>query len=129
MKITETRLKQIIQEEMDRHNAHMDDIDEEGEMAKAQLYKIAKYSMMLHDALDDETQLESWVQSKITIASEYMSKVTHYLEYEMGLDLQDPDLDMESEDVTPCGEAEPLMVVGGEAVYDIDDEDEYLMEN
>ena len=44
-------------------------------MAKRQLYDMAKYALMLHDALEDETQLESWVQSKLTIASEYLSKV------------------------------------------------------
>ena len=47
--------------------------------------------MMLHDALEDDTQLEVWVQSKITIAAEYMSKVKHYLEYEMNMDMIDPE--------------------------------------
>ena len=73
MKINENKLKQIINEEMMMldDKSHMDHIDEEGGMAKSQLYKVAKYAMMLHDALDDEDQLEAWVQSKITIASEY----------------------------------------------------------
>jgi len=111
----------------------MDHIDEEGGMAKSQLYKMAKYAMMLHDALDDETQLEAWVQSKITIASEYLGKVKHYLEYEMGLDLQDPELDIEDseehEHGSGCGhDVEPDMVMHGEETYEIDDEDAYLME-
>ena len=32
--------------------------------------------------LDDMEQLPAWVQSKITRASDYMSMVYHYLEYE-----------------------------------------------
>ena len=135
MKINESKIKKIINEEMmmlDDKN-HMDHIDEEGGMAKSQLYKMAKYAMMLHDALDDETQLEAWVQSKITIASEYLGKVKHYLEYEMGLDLQDPELDIEDseehEHGSGCGhDVEPDMVMHGEEAYEIDDEDAYLME-
>ena len=88
MKINETKLKKIIQEEMDMiEQPYFDHVDSEGGMAKSQLYKMAKYAMMLHDALEDNTQLEAWVQSKITIATEYMSKVKHYLEYEMGLNM------------------------------------------
>ena len=45
--------------------------------------------------LDDNEQLESWVQSKITKASDYIATVKHYLEYEMGKNMghdlyQDP---------------------------------------
>tara|TARA_B100002019_G_scaffold287750_1_gene300248 strand:- start:8325 stop:8642 length:318 start_codon:yes stop_codon:yes gene_type:complete len=99
MKINENRLKQIINEEMmmiaDKN--HMDHVDEEGGMAKSQLYNLAKYAIMLHDALDDEDQLEAWVQSKITIASEYIGKVKHYLEYEMGLELNEPGFEIEDD--------------------------------
>lgn len=142
MKINESKIKKIINEEMMMldDKSHMDHIDEEGGMAKSQLYKMAKYAMMLHDALDDETQLEAWVQSKITIASEYLGKVKHYLEYELNLDLEDPELDMEDseehEHGPGCGhdieakgqDAEPMMVMHGEEAYEIDDEDAYLME-
>lgn len=140
MKINESKVKQIINEEMmmldDKH--HMDHVDEEGGMAKSQLYNLAKYAIMLHDALEDETQLEAWVQSKITIATEYMGKVKHYLEYEMGLQMQEPDMDIDyPEEDSPCGAeiepqgqpAEPMMAMDGEEAYEIDDEDAYLMEN
>jgi len=127
MKINETKLKKIIQEEMDMiEQPYFDHVDSEGGMAKSQLYKMAKYAMMLHDALEDNTQLESWVQSKITIATEYMSKVKHYLEYEMNLDMIDPDGHDEPE-IGGCGEATPMMVDDVEA-FEIDDEDAYLME-
>ena len=127
MKINETKLKKIIQEEMDMiDQPYFDYTDSEGGMAKSQLYKMAKYAMMLHDALEDDTQLEAWVQSKITIASEYISKVKHYLEYEMGLDMKDPEGHDEPE-VGGCGVDVP-MIVDDTEVFEIDDEDEYLME-
>ena len=133
MKINESKVKQIINEEMmmldDKH--HMENVDEEGRMAKSQLYKMAKYAMMLHDSLEDDTQLEAWVQSKITIASEYIGKVKHYLEYEMGLDMMDPeeDYDSESEIQDMLPDAEPMMVVDGDEVFVVDDEDANLMES
>lgn len=121
MKINESKIKQIIKEEMEAivDKQYFDHIDKEGGMAKSQLYKIAKYAIMLHDALEDETQLESWVQSKITMAAEYIGKVKHYLEYEMRLDLQDPEVYFEKE---------PVMAMGSDDFYEIDDEDSDLME-
>ena len=142
MKLNENKLKQIINEEMmmfdDKH--HMDYVDEEGGMAKSQLYNLAKYAIMLHDALEDDTQLESWVQSKITIASEYMSKVKHYLEYEMGLEMHEPDLEMEypdedsecGEEIEPQGQpAEPMMSMDnrGNVSYQITEELTDLIES
>lgn len=121
MKLNETKIKQIIAEEMHaiEDKMYFDHTDKEGGMAKRQLYRMAEYAMELHDILEDDTQLEAWVQSKITIASEYMAKVKHYLEHEMGL----------VGDVEPKGQdSEPLMVVDGEESYEITDEDEYLME-
>ena len=99
MKITKTRLIQIIKEEfalvkaqdtpqnnpiMGQNEPYFDYPDEEGAMAKRQLQRINKYSEDLMNILEDEEQLESWVQSKITKASDYMATVKHYLEYEMG---------------------------------------------
>jgi hypothetical protein len=63
---------------MDRELHH----DDEGRMAKSQLYKIAKYAMEIHDNLGDDDQLEGWVQSKIATMSSMMGAVKHYLEYE-----------------------------------------------
>ena len=143
MKLNENKLKQIINEEMMMldDKKHMDHVDEEGGMAKSQLYKIAKYAMMLHDSLDDEDQLEAWVQSKITIASEYLGKVKHYLEYEMGLEMHEPELEIEDseeesvgcgDDIEPQGQpAEPMMNVDkdGNIAYQISEELADLMEN
>ena len=59
-----------------------DGMDYEGGMAKSQMLKMKKYAMALCDMVDDESQLEAWVQAKITKASDYMSSVYHYLDYQ-----------------------------------------------
>ena len=86
MKITKKRIFEIIKEELEE--AHM---DREGDMAKGQLYHIAKNAMTLFDSLNDEDQLQGWVQSKITKAADYMKTVRDYLEYEMGVEMMDPE--------------------------------------
>ncbi len=86
MKITKKRIFEIIKEELEE--AH---VDREGDMAKGQLYHIAKNAMTLFDSLRDEDQLQGWVQSKITKASDYMKSVRDYLEYEMGVEMMDPE--------------------------------------
>jgi hypothetical protein len=57
--------------------------DREGAMARADLYKLANYSLKLFKRMQDEDQLEGWVQAKITKAADYIASVYHYLEYEM----------------------------------------------
>lgn len=86
MKITKKRILEIIKEELEE--AHM---DREGDMAKGQLYHTAKNAMTLFDSLKDGDQLEGWVQSKITKAADYMKSVRDYLEYEMGVEMMDPE--------------------------------------
>jgi len=60
--------------------------DHEVQMARAELYKLAKYSIKLHEMLKGVSEaegLEGWVQSKITKASDYIGSVYHHLEYDM----------------------------------------------
>lgn len=85
MKISKQRLKQILKEELEMANMTLPngEIDHEGRMAKRQLTDIAEYATQLCDMLGDNDQLEAWVQAKITKAADYISKVKHYLEYEM----------------------------------------------
>ena len=88
MKISKERLLEIIVEECDMMNqAHgsynMDGIDKEGKMAKRQLHDMEKYSRELAEMLTDTTQLESWVQAKLTKAADYLKTVKHYVEYGM----------------------------------------------
>ena len=56
--------------------------DYEGSMARSQMLKMKKYVIALSQMIDDESELESWVQSKLTKASDYMSSVYHYLDYQ-----------------------------------------------
>jgi hypothetical protein len=56
--------------------------DHEAKMARAQLYKLAKYSAKLFQMIEEGEELEGWVQAKITKASDYVSAVYHHLEYE-----------------------------------------------
>ena len=48
-------------------------------MAKSQLLRTAEYSAKLIEMIEDDEDLEAWVQSKITLASDYLSKVYHYM--------------------------------------------------
>ena len=71
-------------------------------MARADLYKIAKYAIKLHDMLknvSEERGLEGWQQAKITKASDYISSVYHNLDYDMKFGDQSdeigPDIEMQ----------------------------------
>jgi hypothetical protein len=59
----------------------LDSTDDDGWMAKSQLYKTAKYAIALHQMINDADDLEPWVQAKITRASVDLSAVKHYMEY------------------------------------------------
>jgi len=59
----------------------LDDVDDDGFMAKRQLYDIAKYAVALHRMIQDTDSLEPWIQAKITTAADYIDTVKHYLEY------------------------------------------------
>lgn len=85
-----------------QHNHHDIEADDEGAMVRADLYKLAKYSVKLFKKIEDEDQFESWVQAKITKAADYISSVYHYLEYEMkfseyGDKIENSDMYSESE--------------------------------
>lgn len=56
--------------------------DHEAKMARAELYKLAQYSAKLFKMIHEGEELDGWVSAKITKASDYISSVYHYLEYE-----------------------------------------------
>jgi predicted RNA-binding protein with EMAP domain len=66
---------------MDREEVQRPD-DHEARMAKADLYKLAQYSAKLFKMVEEGDELQGWVQSKITKASDYISSVYHYMDYE-----------------------------------------------
>ena len=85
MKIKKKRLIEIIEEECAgaRHSKMHHDVDEEGRMAKRQVYDMERYARELSEMLQDTTQLESWVQAKLTKAADYLKTVKHYVQYGM----------------------------------------------
>lgn len=54
----------------------------EAKIAKADLYKLANYSMKLFKMIQEGDQMESWVQAKIMKAADYIASVYHYMEFE-----------------------------------------------
>jgi hypothetical protein len=71
--------------------AHEAEKDHEVQMARSDLYKIAKYAVAIHKMLKDRSEmdgLEGWVQSKITKSADYMGAVKHYMEGEAMQDVE-----------------------------------------
>ena len=65
--------------------AYKAEADHEVQMARAELYKIGKYAIKLHEMLkgvSEQDGLEGWLQSKITKAGDYLSSVYHHMDYE-----------------------------------------------
>lgn len=59
--------------------------DHEVQMARADLYKIAKYAIKLHEMLKGVSEaegMEGWQQSKITKAADYVGSVYHAMDYD-----------------------------------------------
>jgi len=57
--------------------------DYEGEMAMSQLKGILMHAKQLHDMLEPDTNLPEWVQSKITLAYDYIQTAADYMQTEM----------------------------------------------
>jgi hypothetical protein len=57
-------------------------VDYEGEMAKSELRNIIQNAEELFSMLDEDTQLEAWVQGKLAKANDYLNSVTQYLKYQ-----------------------------------------------
>ena len=55
----------------------------EGEMVMSQLKGIMNHAKQLHDMLEPNTDLPEWVQSKVTLAYDYMQTAADYMATEM----------------------------------------------
>ena len=124
MKISKERLIEIIIQECDManepHMSHeMDKMDNEGEFAKRQLHDMEQYARELSQMLTDTTQLESWVQAKLTKAADYLKTVKHYVEYGMEEGAYDQVMP-EMDPLEPVGEP---MMGDMDGPIDIDDEE------
>ncbi len=61
----------------------------EGEMAMSQLKSIMRCSKNLLDMLEPDTDLPEWVQSKITLAQDYIQTAADYMATEMSEEVID----------------------------------------
>ena len=83
----------------------LDGDDEDGFMARSQLYFLAKDAISLHGMISDRDNLEPWVQSKITTAANDIEAVRRYTEYnnqqadrQLPVPTEEPAHDMEMEE-------------------------------
>jgi len=68
--------------------AYKAEMDHEVQMARSDLYKIAKYAIELHDMLKSVSEaegIEGWQQSKITKAADYLGSVYHSMDYDVNV--------------------------------------------
>lgn len=66
------------------------EMDHEVQMARSDLYKIAKYAVELHDMLKNKSEaegLQGWQQSKITKAADYLGAVYHDMDYDVNIEM------------------------------------------
>lgn len=66
-------------------NEHIPLNDMEGQMASSELSSIIEYANEIQKMLKPETQMEAWVQSKITKAKDYLDSVADYLKHSDGV--------------------------------------------
>ena len=88
-------------------DAHLVERDHEVQMARAQLYNLAGDAIALHKALknvSEEQGLDGWVQSKITLAQNYIAEIKTYMDGQNAM----PDLQIPAPQV-----AAPVESVGG----------------
>ena len=58
----------------------IEDDDHEVHMAISDLHKLEKYAPQVAQLASEYSDLPGWVQSKITLAADYLGKVYHYLD-------------------------------------------------
>jgi hypothetical protein len=92
----------------------LDGDDEDGFMARSQLYFLARDAIALHGMISDQDDLQPWIQSKIAQTSKDIDAVRRYTEYnEMGDSGEDP---------MDIGPAEEPAMEGYSVMPDIDRE-------
>ena len=70
--------KESMKEENNGTEADEGEYGYEGDMAMSQLKSIIRNAKSLHDLLEPQTDLPEWVQSKITLASDYIQTAADY---------------------------------------------------
>lgn len=77
------KLKEAVKDEADKG-----EYDYEGDMAKSSLRTIVRNAQMMHDMLDENTNLPEWVASKITLAEDYLVSAAQYMQSEMSEEVE-----------------------------------------
>jgi hypothetical protein len=73
-----------LQEDFDEYEGDCDCGEGEGRMLKAQLLSIMNNAQKLFHMIDEDDQFEDWIQSKITIAEDYLRASYSYMTYYNG---------------------------------------------
>jgi hypothetical protein len=95
----------------------LDADDDDGFMARSQLYFLARDAITLHSQINDQDDLEPWVQSKIAQSSKDIDAVRRYTEYNAMKAQVEPSAELPQE-VPGAGEE---MQVPMEAIPSIDE--------
>ena len=69
--------------------------DPEGNMARNELYRNAKYALDLLKMIEPDDEIEPWVAANLTNAATWLDKVYHYLDYRTKFE---PEMDMKKDD-------------------------------
>ena len=81
------KMKKVIHDptvhEAVKDEADKGEYDYEGDMAKSSLRTIIRNAQMMHDMLDEDTNLPEWVASKVTLAEDYLVSAAQYMQSEM----------------------------------------------
>jgi hypothetical protein len=86
MKISERQLRRIIKEELELVLEPIVGVDAgvkekpgEGKMARGQLGRIAEVAPMIQAMIHEDTDLDEWVEAKITKAHDYLTTILDYM--------------------------------------------------
>jgi len=77
MKITEKRIKQIIQEELVRADS---DTSTKNEAMQHRLQKIALQAAMLHDGIKENVEMSTWATKKLNSLAEDIDDVFYHFQ-------------------------------------------------
>jgi hypothetical protein len=75
--------KSVARQKLTTEAKEKTEYDYEGDMARGQLQSIISNAQRVHDMLKDDTNIAEWVQSKITLAEDYISTVANYMMSEL----------------------------------------------
>lgn len=91
--LAERAIQNHVQNLIEQSNNDYDsnEYDYEGDMAMSQLKSIITNAQRLHDMLEENTNLPEWVQSKITLAEDYILTAANYMEGEMNEEVEQVD--------------------------------------